>query len=187
MVLSYFGDGGFRLQSGDLSLLIDPPNSRLKGDAILKTLVANETVAFSPGEICFPGEYEVRGIEIWGFPIPDESTDKYTKTAYLVRWDDMSFGFLGHARNIPGMEILEGLNDPDILFLPVGGGHFMTPEDAAKVVKKVEPHWVIPSFFKNVGEFLKVIGQKSGEEEKLVFKKKDLVGNTGKVIVLKAQ
>src|SRR3989344_6524601 len=185
MILSYFGDGGFRLQSGDLSLLVDPPNNRLKADVVLRTLVSTEMTAPEVGEIAFPGEYEVRGIEISGIGVIDESTDKYLKTVYLVRWDEMSFAFLGHVKNVPSIDILEGLNEPNILFLPVGGGHFMSPQDAAKVAKKIEPNLIVPAFYKTPTDFLKAMGQKGREEEKLVFKKKDIITDTGKVLILK--
>ena len=184
MILSYFGDGGFRLQSGDLSLLVDPPNNRLRADVVLRTLVSVDTTVPVAGEVTFPGEYEIRGIEVSGVGVAEESTEKYLKQVYLVRWDDMSFAFLGHLKNVPATEILEGLNDPNILFLPVGGGHFMSPQDAAKVAKKIEPNLIVPAFYKTPTDFLKAMGQKGREEEKLVFKKKDLTEENGKVVVL---
>jgi len=186
MVLNYFGDGGFRLQSGDLSLLVDPPNNRLKADIVLRTLISAEAGVSESSEIAFPGEYEVRGVEISGMGVDEESTDKYLKTVYLVRWDEMSFAFLGHIKNMLSTEILEGLNEPNILFLPVGGGHFLEAVDAAKLAKKVEPNLIVPSFYKTPADFLKAMGQKGREEEKLVFKSKDIITESGKVLVLKA-
>ena len=42
MVINYFGNGCFRLQSGETSVLVNPDNNRLKADVTLKTLVAAE-------------------------------------------------------------------------------------------------------------------------------------------------
>ncbi len=185
MVINYFGDGCFRLQSGETSLLLDPNNNRLKADIVVKTLSLPETPQNS-NEISFPGEYEIKSIQIQGWPVQKESTGKILKTIYLVNWEDISFVFLGCLSNGLEPEIFEELTEADILFIPVGGGHFLSAELAAKLAKKLEPAAIIPSFFKNPNEFLKAIGQKAEVQEKFVFKKKDLAGLKTKVVVLKS-
>ena len=45
MVINYFGNGCFRLQSGETSVLVNPENNRLKADVTLKTLTATEVDA----------------------------------------------------------------------------------------------------------------------------------------------
>lgn len=186
MVVNYFGDGCFRLQSGDTSLLIDPNNNRLKADVVLKTLTSTDISAVAVNEVAFPGEYEIKDIQIQGWPVPKESTEKFVKTVYLVSWEDMNFVFLGHLSNGLEPEILEEFGESDILFAPVGGGHFLSAEAAAKLAKKLEPSAVIPSFSKNPNEFLKAIGQKAEPQEKFVFKKKDLDGLKTKAVILKS-
>src|ERR1700734_3126105 len=97
MVVTYFGNGSFRLQSGETSILLDPENNRLKADVILRTLVPTGSDSEKTEEsdaISFPGEYEIKGIEIIGFPIASESTEKFLKTAYAVIWEEMKFVFL---------------------------------------------------------------------------------------------
>jgi len=42
MVINYFGNGCFRLQSGETSILVNPENNRLKADIILKTLTGTQ-------------------------------------------------------------------------------------------------------------------------------------------------
>ena len=102
MVITHFGNGSFRLQSGDTALLVNPDNNRLKADVTLRTLAGMATdelldhASDSGMTISFPGEYESRGMEIVGFPIPDESTEKFIKTAYKIFFEDMTFVFLGH-------------------------------------------------------------------------------------------
>src|ERR1700722_12940684 len=100
MVINFFGNGCFRLQSGETSILLNPENNRLKADVILKTIAPTETELLTEVEesptISFPGEYEVKGIEIVGFPIGNESTEKFLKTAYSIIWEEMKFVFLGH-------------------------------------------------------------------------------------------
>lgn len=193
MVINYFGNGCFRLQSGETSILVNPENNRLKSDVILRTLVGAGDAALteSAGEtgggiaIAFPGEYEAKGIEIVGFPVTAESTDKFIKTAYAVLWEDMKFVFLGHLSGPLDATLLEEFSEPDVLFLPAGGGHFLEPEVAAKITKQLEAKVVIPSFYKDPAAFLKAIGTKGETVERFVFKQKDIAGDKGRVIILK--
>ncbi len=174
MIVNYFGAGCFRLQSGDVSLLVDPSSNRLKGDVVLRTLVPANLEAISPSEIGFPGEYEAKGMEIQGWPVASESTEKTLKSVFLVRWEEMSFAFLGHLSKPLEPEFVEKLGEPDVLFLPFDGEHFLPGESAARLVKQINPHFIIPSFYKNAAEVGKVFGQKVEVQDKLVFKKKDL-------------
>ncbi len=185
MIINYFGDGCFRLQSGETSLLTNPVNNRLKADVVLRSIIAPNVLP-PADEIVFPGEYEAHGIEIRGFAVPKESTDKYLKTIYLVTWEDIRFVFLGHLADVPSDDVMEKIAEPDVLFVPTGD-HFFSGEDAAKLVKKLEPAVVIPSFAAKPTEFLKAFGAKGEMEEKFVFKKKDLVNTKGRVMVLEAK
>ncbi len=194
MVINYFGNGCFRLQSGDTSVLVNPENNRLKADVTLKTLTAAVPDAAAAGDgekgdevvISFAGEYEEKEIEILGFGVPEESTDKFLKTAYAVLWEGMKFVFLGHLSKPIDATLMEEFSEPDVLFLPVGGGHFLEPEVAAKIAKQLEARIVIPSFYKTPAEFLKASGKKGEEMEKFVFKQKDIAGDRGRVVILNA-
>lgn len=193
MVVNYFGNGAFRLQSGDTSILLDPENNRLKADVTLRTLVSAEdplvadggSAAADDATIAFPGEYEIKGIEVVGFPVSGESTEKFVKTVYAVTWEDMKFAFLGHLSKPLDANIMEELADADILVLPVGGGHFLEPEVAAKIVKQLEARVVFPSFAKSADAFLKALGKKAETTDKFVFKKKDIETDKGRPVILK--
>lgn len=188
MIVNYFGKNCFRLQSGEVSLLVDPDNNRLKADAILKTLVAaaSDALAEEAAEsmISFPGEYEAKGMEITGFGIPGESTEKFLKTAYVVNWEEMKFVFLGYLSHPIDATLMEEFADPDVLFLPIDGGHFLEPDVAAKIAKQLEARIIIPSFSKNPDAFLKALGKKAEPIEKFVFKQKDIIGEKGKPVII---
>jgi L-ascorbate metabolism protein UlaG (beta-lactamase superfamily) len=88
---------------------------------------------------------------------------------------------------------LEELGEIDILIVPVGGNTVMSASQAAKVVNEIEPKIVIPSHFKmndlildldGVEKFVKEMGGKKEELDKLTVKKKDLVEEGTKVILL---
>ncbi len=187
MIVNYFGEGSFRLQSGETVLLVNPANNRQKGDVTLRTLTLTNDAPLSGIEIAFPGEYEIKGIEIKGLLIEKESSEKFLKTAYAVTWEDMKFVFLGHLSKFPDPELIEAIEEPDVLFIPTGDAHFIGASEAAKLIKQLEPAIVVPAFYKNSAEFLKAMGQKGETEEKLVFKKKDLEGRKGRVVVLEAK
>ncbi len=187
MVLNYFGEGCFRLQSGDLSLLVNPLNNRLKADLVLRTLALPDA-PIVPEEISFPGEYEMRGIDVTGVGLAGESSAKILKTVYSVRWEDMHFLFLGHLSQPLPASVLEDLDSPDMVFVPTGDEHFIDPEAALKLVHQLRPKVVIPAYYKKPDKFLAAAGVKPETEEKLVFRKKDLgEGEKMRVIVLEAQ
>jgi L-ascorbate metabolism protein UlaG (beta-lactamase superfamily) len=135
--------------------------------------------------IAFPGEYEIKGIEIAGFPIVGESTEKFLKTAYVVEWEEMKLVFLGHLSAPVDATLMEEFAEPDVLILPVGGGHFLEPNVAAKLAKQLEAKIIIPSFYRNEDDFLKALGKKAESAEKFVFKMKDIAGDKDKPVVLK--
>jgi len=189
MVVNYFGAGCFRLQSGETSILVDPENNRLKADVVLKTLTSTDDASLAEiaegTMISFPGEYEVKGIEITGHFISSESTAKFLKTAYIVLWEEMKFVFLGHLSAPIDAVLMEECSDADLLVLPAGGDHFLEPEVAAKMVKQLEAKIVIPSFCKNPEPFLKALGKKAEVVDKFVFKKKDILGDKERPLILK--
>ena len=173
------------MQSGDLSLLIDPPNNRLKGDVVLRTSVSSDFVP-SRDEIGFPGEYEFKKIEITGWQILSETTEKLVKTVYLVKWDEMNFVFLGKITKVPPIEVMENLDGSRMMvFLPISGGELISAKEAAEVVKQLEPDVVVPSFYQDPKDFLKLLGQEPKFQEKLVFKSKDFENKKNEVVLLK--
>jgi len=207
MVINWYGEGCFKIQSGQVTILTDPFESatgltppRFHADITLKTL-ADYPLPYNHAEapmILGPGEYEVKGVEISGWPINEEQATRdkgqeFLKTVYLVKVEDMNLGFLGHLREMPEAAIIEELGEVDLLFVPAGGAPFISQEAAAKLIKQISPKMVMASFFKIPGlnrksddskEFLKELGQKSEPQEKLTIKKKELPATT-QVAVLK--
>jgi L-ascorbate metabolism protein UlaG (beta-lactamase superfamily) len=187
MIINYFGQNCFRLQSGDKSILTDPINNRLKADIVLRTIIpSNLTLPLLPNEIGFAGEYDINNIEIYGFQVEKESTEKFIKTIFSVLWEDIKFVFLGPIAQIPEGDFLDDISEPDILFIPASGKPFIKPEEAIKLIKILEPKIIIPSFIEaEPKEFFKILGQKPSAEEKFVFKKKDIVNKAKELIFLK--
>ena len=193
MVINWYGEGCFKVQIGDFTLVTDPFDSKLglnpargKFDVLLKTISSwppAETEKEGGAVLIGPGEYEIKGFEIKGLPLAKESSDKFFKTIYLVKAEDANLCFLGHIADYPDEDALEELESVDILFIPAGGKPFIKQEMAAKLVKQINPKIVVPMFFKVPGlkrqaddakDFADELGLKSEPEEKLTVRKKDL-------------
>ena len=189
MVINYRGQNCFDIQNGELSLLTDPPNNRLKADIILKTRTAvseKELQNIADNEFPFPGEYEIKGIHFQGFSafLPSKK-DKEIKNVFAVEWEDFRLAFLGQTSATPSPDVLEELSDADVLFLPIGAD-YLSPETAMQIIKQIEPKIIIPEIFKGGEKFLKLIEKKPAPQNKLVIKKKDIEKMKNEVVILKS-
>jgi len=216
MIISFYGEGCFKIQSGEKNILTDPPMAssgltapRFKTDIILKTLtpfpISDQPISQSDSQLIYgPGEYNVNNIKISGIKLAKESSKDFFKTIYLVEMESVKLCFLGHISQTPEPDTLEQLEEIDILFIPAGGKPFMEQKTAAQLIKQINPKIVIPSFFKIPGlkrpaDDLKIFmeetnGQKKESiksleklQEKLTIKKKDLEEiNKTEIAALKA-
>ena len=204
MVINWYGEGCFKVQTGGLTLLSDPFDSstgltpaRGKNEITIKTLSAWPLEDFEgEGFVARAGgEYEVQEVLISGFPLVNESTEKFLKTVYLVTAEEMKLVFLGHMSEMPEPSLLGELKNPDILFMPAGGKPFLNQEAATKLIKQIGPKIVVASFFKTPGlkrasgdwkELADEMGQKPEVAEKLTVRKKDTQEQKGtKLVILK--
>jgi len=206
MVISYYGEGCLKLQSGDQVILIDPVEStsgltapRFKYDAVLRTLTPfpapfeyNKEAA---PEVLGAGEYDFNDVNVKGFFVAEESSEKFLKTVYWLEMEGINFCFLGHISQALSPETMEGLNGIDILVVPAGGEPFLDQKIAVKLIKQIQPKIAIPTFYKvpglkrkadDVKKFLEEIeASKVEKSDKLVIKKKDIEDiKPTKVVVL---
>lgn len=197
-----------KVQFGDITIAVNPisKDSKLKtskfgADIALVSvnhpdLAGTDQVSFgekSAFAITGPGEYEIKNVFIKGF----KSESKYggeerLNTIYTVNLENMNLCFLGalSSKELPS-EVAEGIDDIDILFVPIGVDGVLAPADAAKLAVKLEPKLIIPLYFGNTTA-LKAFLKEEGEEnqkpvDKLTIKKKDLEGKDADVVVLEPQ
>ncbi len=206
MVISYAGGECFKVSQGDLTLSFNPPSKDSKlastkfgADIALVSLHHRdfdgvENAAFGerqPFVIEGPGEYEVKGVEVRGFGAPTEYQGQQTiNTIYSVSLEGMNLCFLG-ALGSPELPTAakQGLDDIDVLFVPVGGGGVLEHAAAYKLAVQLEPKVVIPMHYdaSSLKAFLKEAGAEGTKpEEKLTIKRKDLEGKEAEVVVLSA-
>lgn len=183
MVITYNGENYFKIQSGDLVILVDPTDKRsLKGASfIINTLrpayieppQPEETQTASPVWIDHQGEYEVKGTFVRGWS--NGLKDGKEQTIYRILVDDVSIACLGHLTRELEPNLIGELGSPDIVIIPGGGKPYITETSAGKLLRQLEPSIIIPSLYKELKSFLKEMGGEAKKpEEKLVLKKKDL-------------
>lgn len=222
MEITFLGHSSFKLKGKTGSVVTDPFDpqmvglkySGVEGDIVTVShehddhnrvsLVKNVKKVISG-----PGEYEILGISILGFPSfhdDKKGSVRGKNTIYVFEIDGLRIAHLGDLGHALSEELVEDLGDIDILMVPVGGEYTIGPDEAANVVSAIEPTIVIPMHYKPEGlassayqmpgfkpetfskltpvdSFLKEVGLTSENLPKLVVKKEEL-GEDKKVVVL---
>jgi len=208
MVITYHGLEFFKVTFGDTTVAFNPISKSSKykstsfgADIVLSSLNdedfnGSKTAARGdkdPFVISGPGEYEYKNIFIQGYPsLSNYKNKKRINTFYKILLEDTSLCFLGaiDSTNInEHMKAFDG--EVDVLFLPIGGAGVLNSEEAYKLAVSLEPKIIIPMHYGEVSDknSLKTFLKESGREnlksiDKLVLKKKDLIGKEGEVVVL---
>ncbi len=206
MNIEWRGEGCFEIATtgGHFSLITELPGRdsglnapRTKTDMQLSIWGDLEDTLFSQEEnsrfvIAGPGEYELKDVFVSGVKLNSEETS--IKTAYLIKLEDISVGYLGEiSKKEITPEIIGFFEGVDILLLPIGGNGMLDAEAAAELVNQIEPKIVIPMYYKISGlkrkadtleQFLKEMGITAKPEEKLLIKKKDLNFEDTKIVPL---
>jgi len=148
-----------------------------------------------------PGEYEIKGVRVKGIPaFHDDSMGKERGriTIFTIEMEEIKLCFLSDlGQKELTQRQLEEIGEVNILMLPVGGEYTIGAREASGIVNQIEPQIVIPMHYKipklkvkleGVDKFLKVMGMKTPERlSVLSIKKKNLLENGAKVIVLEKQ
>lgn len=204
MQIQYFGLSSFKITTKEATLITDPFHKdsgltppRGAADILVlseknkKLYSAVSGVSGNHFDVTDPGEYDIKGVTLTGVPLKQE--DKFV-SVFLIESEDIRILNLTHIKEFNMKEDeVEALGDIDILILPVGGNTVLSASTAAKVVNEIEPKIVIPCHYKMSGlildldspeKFVKEMGGKKEEMEKLSVKKKDLQEEGMKVIIL---
>ena len=211
MVITHHGGQCFKVTFGDLTLVFDPigkgatlPSVRFGADIALVSrnhpdmngiaeVTYGEKVPFA---VTGPGEYERQGITIQGFLSKskyglEKGEESALNTIYAVELEDMALVHLGALsdKELPAAA-REGIDEVDVLFVPVGGDGVLSAAAAHEVAVSLEPKIIIPMHCNGMGQpksleaFLKETGNGSEKVDKLTLKRKDLVGRDGSISVV---
>ncbi|HEY0010430.1 MAG TPA: MBL fold metallo-hydrolase [Candidatus Paceibacterota bacterium] len=211
MVITHHGGQCFKVTFGDFTLVFDPiakgaslPPVRFGADIALVSrnhpdMNGVREVTFGdkqPFGIYGPGEYEKEGVTIQGFLTKSEyglpkGQAEAVNTVYAVKLEGMTLVHLGAlSEGTLPLEAREGIEEVDILFVPVGGDGVLDAAEASKLATFLEPKIVIPMHWSGMGEptaldtFLKEEGGSAEKVDKLTIKKKDVADKDGAIIVI---
>lgn len=214
MVISWYGQACFKIQSGERTIAIDPfaktigltPPS-IQADIVFVTHEHSDhnNVKAMKGEYFLvngPGEYEVKGVKAKGiqsFHDNEQGLKRGLNTIYLIELEGIRVLHLGDlGQDLLDDQQVEEIGRVDILMIPVGGFFTIDAKQAVGIIQQLEPKIVIPMHYKvpkltipqltGVSEFLKEFGGDDIEpQEKLVIKQKDFEQEEEKtkVVVLK--
>ncbi len=206
MIITYYGKQFFKIEQGKLTVAFNPINKNSKTGITAKF---GADIAFittnhpdyngveqlshgerSPFEITGPGDYEVKEIFVKGL-LSNSSVGgtQYINTMYALTIDNINIVFLGALSDTDfSKDAREAINEPDILFVPIGGIGTLDAKAAAKLASSLEPKLIIPMDYDaaSLKTFLKEAGEEKAETlDKVTLKLKDLEGKEGEVLVLK--
>ncbi len=189
MEITWLGRSCFRLRGREATVIMDPcpPESgyrlgKPKCDIVTLSRCRDDGyswvdgVSWANGEHIFdaPGEYEVGGVLVRG--IPTGRSEAGREMAFDVEIDGIRILHLGLPSSSPTSAILKGIEDVDVLLMPVGGGISLSGSSVTDVMETIDPHIAIPMHYKTPVEtaeldfldaFLKETGLKPEPQEKL--------------------
>ncbi len=209
MIITYHGGECFKVSQGDLTLAFNPPSkeSKLKvskfgADIVLVSLNnpdfnGVDTASLGdkvPFVVNGPGEYDVKSVTIRGYLSPSQyDKAQPINTIYSVIVEGVHICFLGAlgGDDLP-IEAKQELDQIDVLITPIGGDGVFDYATAYKRAVQLEPKVVIPMHFGMTSgnkDALKLFLKEAAAEatqpiDKFVFKRKDIEGKEGEIVVL---
>ncbi|MEA2617099.1 MAG: hypothetical protein QOE72_2882 [Chloroflexota bacterium] len=149
MELTFVGLSCVRLRGRDVEVVIDPiaPGAssrppRVNPDIVVRTEGTVDLSLLRPGEgrpqeVSGPGEYELRGVSVFGVAAG-------ATTIMRVEVDDVRVCALGRLHRQLTESEIDALGHLDVLAVPVGGGDGLEAQAAARLVNALEPAIVVP-------------------------------------------
>lgn len=189
MEITWYGHSCFRLRGREGTVVTDPFDKvvgyslpRITADIV--TISHDhpghnnaEAVKGDPYVITGPGEYEIRGIFVFGirtFHDKRQGRDRGANVAYLIEMEDLTICHLGDLGHVLTQSQAEAMSEVDVLLIPVGGASTLSAAAAVEVINLIEPRLVIPMHYRTPGvkmkldpvdKFLAEIGVKPGPPE----------------------
>ena len=179
MEISYLGHSCFKVKSKTGVVVTDPywPMGSLKLPTVSADVVTlshqhkdhnnAEAVAGTarrerPFVITAPGEYEVEGISVFGYPTyhdGKEGTERGGNVIYVIQAEGLRILHLGDLGHPLSEKLLDDLDTIDVVMVPVGGYYTIDGKTASDVVAAIEPSYVLPMHYKTSAHDEKTFGQ----------------------------
>lgn len=213
MDITYLGHSSFKIKGKSSVVVTDPFSSEMVGFKFPKTEADIVTLSHqhqdhnnvnmiggSPFVISAPGEYEVKGVSIFGYPSFHDSksgAERGGNIIYVIEADELRICHLGDLGSAILPKTLEEISEVDVLMIPVGGIVTIGPKEAVDLISQIEPNIVLPMHYRATGinekvfgdlatldVFLKEMGAESSERLDKLSLTKDKLPEEMKVVVL---
>jgi len=214
MDITYLGHSSFKIKTRSASIITDPFDSQMVG---LKYLGAEgEIVTLSHAHrdhnasdkvtgvkkiLEGPGEYEVMGVSIIGYPSfhdTKQGVERGKNTIFVIEADGLRLAHLGDLGHALSDDLVNEMGSIDVLMVPVGGKFTIGPKEAVEIVGKIDPYFTIPMHYlvpglnpqtftgmESVEPFLKEIGMTVENLPKFSLRREDILEDqSSKVIIL---
>ena len=89
---------------------------------------------------------------------PEQGAKRGHNSVFVIQMDGTRVAHLGDIGCIPDHNVLGALQKVDVLLLPVGGNYTIDGEQAAELVKLIQPRTTIPMHYKTPGLTVAVSG-----------------------------
>lgn len=202
MDIQYVGHSCFRLRGKEGLVITDPFGSEvgfsmptLRADVVTvshdhfdhnnASVIKDTAARKNPFVVTHPGEYEVQGISVYGYPSyhdDKQGEERGKNVMYSIFLDDVHILHLGDLGHTLDEKMIQEIPDIDVLLVPVGGVYTIDPQQAIEVINLLEPAYVVPMHYQTdqhdkkqfselatVDEFMQKVGKQAKTQEKLTL------------------
>ena len=212
MEIQYLGHSSFRLKGKEVTVITDPYKDQHLGFKFPKTEAdivtvshshqdhnAPELVEGNPFVISGAGEYEIKGVSVFGvqsFHDDQEGEERGKNIIYVFDIEGVKICHLGDLGEELSEAQLEEMGQVDILMVPVGGTVALNAKQANEAVVKIDPWIVIPMHYKAPGmgqefnwlapveDFLKEMGLSELQAQPKLSVTKDKLPSERQIVLL---
>lgn len=185
MTITYLGHSCFKLKGKDASVITDPYSemvgfklplqkaeivtvSHAHADHNAVDRVKGTEIRPEPFVINEAGEYEVNGVSVFGIETYHDNNggvERGKNIVYKIIIDGVKVCHLGDLGHLLSQDQANKIGMIDVLLLPVGGETAISPEEAIKVARFLEPSYIIPMHFRTDAHNQAVFGGKATLED----------------------
>lgn len=214
MDITYLGHSSFKIKTKTATVVTDPFDPEMVGlkySGVESDIVtvshkhkdhnATNKVSGVKKVLDGPGEYEISGVSIIGFPSfhdAKKGEERGKNTIFVFEADGLRIAHLGDLGHVISDDLVSEIGAVDVLMVPVGGFYTLSPKEAVEMCSKIDPYFILPMHYKvpelkeenfsgleSEETFLKEIGKTVEILPKLSIKKEDIIDDQpAKVIML---
>jgi L-ascorbate metabolism protein UlaG (beta-lactamase superfamily) len=214
MEITYLGHSSFKIKTKTATVITDPFDPSMVGlkfsgvEGEIVTVSHNHPDHNAVNKVSGvkkalegPGEYEVMGVSIIGYPSfhdASQGSERGKNTIFVIESEGLRIAHLGDLGHTLSDDLVNEMGSIDILMIPVGGFYTIGPKEAVEIVGKIDPYFIIPMHYQVPGikpeladkiqpveTFLKELGMTVENLPKFSLKREDILEDQGsKVIVL---